>query len=137
MDQPRDTRNDTVILVAVALCVVLLHTLTNGRYGFHRDELATIDDARHLFWGYVVYPPLTPFLARVALELFGTSLRGARFFSALAQAISLVLAGLMARELGGSGWLRLWLHWPSQLPRWRWPPGPCCNTSPSTISGGC
>ena len=101
MDQPRDTRNDTVILVALALGVVLLHTLTNGRYGFHRDELATIDDARHLHWGYVVYPPLTPFLARVALVLFGTSLRGARFFSGLAQAISLVLAGLMARELGG------------------------------------
>ncbi len=101
MDQPHDTHTDTFILFALALGVVLLHTLTNGQYGFHRDELATIDDARNLSWGYVVYPPLTPFLARVALTLFGTSLRGARFFSALAQAISLVLSGLMARELGG------------------------------------
>jgi len=28
-----------------------LHTLTNGQYGFHRDELATLDDARFLDWG--------------------------------------------------------------------------------------
>lgn len=71
--------------------------------------MATIDDARHLAWGYVVYPPITPFLARVALELFGTSLRSARFFSTLAQAIAVVLSGLMARAPGASGWRRLWL----------------------------
>lgn len=93
--------SDSAILALMALAVVLLHTLTNGQYGFHRDELATLDDARHLAWGYVVYPPLTPFLGRVELELFGTSLRGFRFFPALAQGIVLVLAGLAARELGG------------------------------------
>ena len=59
---PRDTRTDTGILLALALCLVLLHTLTSGAYGFHRDELATLDDARHLAWGYVAYPPVTPFL---------------------------------------------------------------------------
>ena len=90
----------TVILLASAL--LLLHCLTNGRYGFHRDELATLDDARHLAWGYVGYPPLTPLLGRLALELFGPSLVGVRFFSALAMSCAMVLAGLMARELGGS-----------------------------------
>src|SRR4051812_41478556 len=74
--------------------------LTGGQYGFHRDELATLDDARHLAWGYVAYPPLTPFFGWLSLELFGTSLRGFRFFPAVAQAIALVLTGLMARELG-------------------------------------
>jgi Dolichyl-phosphate-mannose-protein mannosyltransferase len=97
----RDTRTDTGILLALALCLILLHTLTSGAYGFHRDELATLDDARYLAWGYVAYPPLTPFLGRLALELFGTSVRGVRFFSALAQAVAVVLSGLMARELGG------------------------------------
>jgi 4-amino-4-deoxy-L-arabinose transferase-like glycosyltransferase len=101
MDQPSDARSATSILLALALCVLLLHVVTNGRYGFHRDELATLADARHLAWGYVVYPPVTPFLARLSLAMFGTSLRGARFFPALAQAMALVLAGLMARELGG------------------------------------
>jgi 4-amino-4-deoxy-L-arabinose transferase-like glycosyltransferase len=97
----RDSRADTAILLALALCLLVLHILTNGQYGYHRDELATLDDAHYLAWGYVAYPPVTPFLARVALELFGVSLRGARFFPALAQAIAVLLTGLMARELGG------------------------------------
>ena len=101
MQQPRDTRADTGILIPMGFGLILLHMLTSGAYGFHRDELATLDDASHLAWGYVAYPPVTPFLGRVALELLGTSLRGIRFFSALAQGIAVVLAGLMARELGG------------------------------------
>ncbi len=84
------------------MATLLLHCLTNARYGFHRDELATLDDARRLAWGYVGYPPVAPFVARVALELFGPSLVGLRFFSALALSVVMVLAGLMARELGGS-----------------------------------
>lgn len=92
---------DTAVLILLSLFVVLLHTVVNGQYGFHRDELLTYTNARHLDWGYVVYPPVTPFLARVELVLFGTSLRGFRFFAALAQALALFLAGLAARELGG------------------------------------
>lgn len=93
--------SDTAILVALAFCLALLHIFTNDQYGFHRDELATLDDARHLAWGYVAYPPVTPFLGRVSLALFGASVRGARFFPALAQAACVILAGLMAREMGG------------------------------------
>jgi hypothetical protein len=89
-----------VILLASAL--LLVHCLTNARYGFHRDELATLDDAGHLAWGYVGYPPVTPLLGRLALELFGPSLVGVRFFSALAMSCAMVLAGLTTRELGGS-----------------------------------
>ena len=90
-----------MILLALALFSVVLHTLTNGQYGFHRDELATLDDARRLAWGYVAYPPVTPFIARVALELFGPSLVGVRLFAALAQGAAVLLGGLMAHELGG------------------------------------
>ncbi len=89
-------------LILLALATLLLHCLTNGQYGFHRDELATLDAARRLAWGYVGYPPVAPFVARVAPELFGPSLVGLRFFSALALSVAIVLAGLMARELGGS-----------------------------------
>jgi 4-amino-4-deoxy-L-arabinose transferase-like glycosyltransferase len=81
---------------------LLLHTLTNGQYGFHRDELATLADARHLDWGFPAYPPLTPFIARVAMELFGESQIAVRFFTALAQTIGMVVVGLMAREFGGN-----------------------------------
>ena len=63
-----------------------------------------LEDARHLAWGYVQYPPMTAFLGRVALELFGTSLVGFRFFAAVAMAVAVVLTGLMAKEMGGGKW---------------------------------
>jgi hypothetical protein len=92
---------DLAVLIYIALATLIAHLLTGGRYGFHRDELATLDDARHLAWGYVAYPPLTPFFGRVSLIFFGTSLAGFRFFAALAEAIAVVITGLMARDLGG------------------------------------
>ena len=78
--------SDLGILILLALSRIILHLLTNQQYGFHRDELAFLDDSRHLAWGYVAYPPLTPFIGRIALELFGASTVGARFLSSLAQA---------------------------------------------------
>lgn len=93
--------SDSAILIYLALGTVVLHVLTGNRYGFQRDELATLHDARHLAWGYVAYPPVTPFFGRLSLVLFGTSLAGFRFFAALAEAVAVVLTGLMALELGG------------------------------------
>src|SRR3954447_3327525 len=87
------------LLVVLALGRLALHCTTNWHYGFHRDELGLLDDARYLDWGYVSYPPFTPFIARLALILFGPSLVGVRFFAALAQSAAMILTGLMAREL--------------------------------------
>jgi hypothetical protein len=88
-------------LVGIAVVVAVIHLLTNNRYGFHRDELQFLSDARHLDWGFVAYPPLTPFVERVGLEIFGVSLVGLRLFSVIAQALAIVMTGLMAWELGG------------------------------------
>lgn len=95
-------KSDLFILILLAAIKLVLHLLTNNQYGFHRDELATLHDARNLAWGFIAYPPLTPFLGSIELKLFGTSLVGFRFFSALSQSIVMVFAGLMAKELGGS-----------------------------------
>jgi hypothetical protein len=92
--------NETALLISLCIATVVLH-LIGARYGFHRDELATLDDARHLAWGYVAYPPITPFFARISLFLLGTSLPGFRFFASVSQAIALLLTSLMARDLGG------------------------------------
>jgi hypothetical protein len=94
-------RAEWTILLGLAAIVMLVHLATNGRYGFHRDELQFLSDARHLDWGFVAYPPLTPFLERIGMSLFGLSLVGLRLFSVLAQAAAIVVTGLMARELGG------------------------------------
>ncbi len=96
--------SDLGILILLALSRIILHLLTNQQYGFHRDELAFLDDSRHLARGYVAYPPLTPFIGRIALELFGASTVGGRFLSSLAQGAALVLIGLITRELGSKRW---------------------------------
>lgn len=93
--------SDLAILIYIAAATVIVHLITGTRYGFHRDELATLEDSRHLAWGFVAYPPVTPFFGRISLVLFGTSLTGFRFFAAVAEAVAVVLTGLMARELGG------------------------------------
>jgi hypothetical protein len=93
--------NDLVSLLALAALRLALHLVLNTNYGFHRDELQVLEDARNLDWGYVPYPPLTPFLGWIDLHLFGTSLSGFRFLAAFAQCVAMVLSGLIARELGG------------------------------------
>ncbi len=95
------------LLVGLAAARLVLHCATNWQYGFHRDELGLLDDARFLDWGYVSYPPFTAFIARLALILFGPSLVGVRLFAVLAQCIAMVFTGLMARELGGRKWAQV------------------------------
>lgn len=102
IDRPvRTSQGDLAVLIAIATLCSVAHIATNGRYGFHRDELQFLSDARHLDWGYVSYPPMTPFLEHIGLSLFGLSLVGLRMFSVLAQALVIVISGLMARDLGG------------------------------------
>jgi len=95
-------RRSLILVFAIAATILLLHLLTNMRYGFHRDELQFLSDALHLDWGYVAYPPLTPFIERISMALFGFSLEGLRLFSVLAQAAIVITAGLIARTLGGN-----------------------------------
>jgi len=49
----------------------------------------------------VAYPPITPLIGRAELMLFGTSLVGFRFFAAVAVSFVMVVAGWIAKELGG------------------------------------
>jgi 4-amino-4-deoxy-L-arabinose transferase-like glycosyltransferase len=97
----RNLWSDTAVLWLLGLAFTVLHLIAGGRYGFHRDELLTYSNARDLEWGYVVYPPVTAFLARIELALFETSLIGFRFFAATACGLMAVLTGLMARAMGG------------------------------------
>src|SRR5579863_6866463 len=86
--------SDIGMLILLALARIVLQVFTNGQYGFHQDELVTLDAAaHHLAWGYVAWPPVTPFLARVALSLFGPSVIGLRFFAVLAEGLVMLLVG--------------------------------------------
>jgi len=86
-----------------AAAAVLLQMLTNGRYGYFRDELYFMATGDHLAWGYVDFAPLAAWLMRVSRILLGDSLHAIRFLPALAQGAEVVVTGLIARELGGRG----------------------------------
>jgi hypothetical protein len=89
-------------LVAVAAAVkLLLHLYAGRHYGFFIDELYYLDCAQHLTWGYVDQPPLIAAIAKIARTLFDHSLAGIRLPAALAGAATVLLTGLLARELGG------------------------------------
>lgn len=88
-------------IFVIGAVVLAVQIAVAGRYGWHRDELYFLACSRHLAWGYVDQPPFTPLVARVSTALFGSSLYGLRVFPAAADATIVVLAGLIARDLGG------------------------------------
>ena len=100
-------RSERVQVAALAATVLLLHLVTNAQYDFHRDSLYYLDSARHPAWGYVDYPPVTPTIARLSLFLFGASVWGLRLWPSLAGSLMVVLAALIAYELGGGRAARL------------------------------
>jgi 4-amino-4-deoxy-L-arabinose transferase-like glycosyltransferase len=98
---PSNVGESALPLWIIAAMFGMVHMLTNGRYGFHRDEWQFLSDATNLDWGFIPYPPLTPALQALGLKMFGLSLMGLRFFSVIAQSTVILVSGLMARDLGG------------------------------------
>lgn len=89
------------LLGIAAVLKLLVHLYANRNYGYFVDELYYLACARHLAWGYVDQPPLIALIAWISVALFGESLQAIRFLPALAGAGTVLLAGLIARELGG------------------------------------
>jgi hypothetical protein len=93
--------SDLSIAWVLAAAAVLLQMLTNGRYGYFRDELYFLACSDHLAWGYVDFAPLVALLARVSRVALGDSLHAIRFLPALAEGGQILITGFIARELGG------------------------------------
>src|SRR6266498_2035276 len=56
---------ESALIVSFSAVALLVHLLTNGRYGYFRDELYYIACARHLDFGYIDQPPLSILLGSV------------------------------------------------------------------------
>jgi len=100
----RNYSTESALIVFFGAIALLVHLLTNGRYGYFRDELYYIACGRHLALGYVDQPPLSILLLRLSQALLGDSLFAIRLLPALAGAATVALTGAIARELGGRGW---------------------------------
>jgi hypothetical protein len=100
-DERRFIAGGMAIVVAIAIAKLVLHCAFNNRYGYFRDEFDYLACGNHLAWGYVDQPPLIPFLARISRMILGDSLRAIRFVPAVAASAIVVIAAMIARELGG------------------------------------
>lgn len=89
------------ILILAATAKLLLHLLSMGNYGYNNDELYAIAMSNHLSWGYVDLPPLVPALIALSRLVFGQSLLAMHVIPALTGAVTVILAGLLVREMGG------------------------------------
>jgi 4-amino-4-deoxy-L-arabinose transferase-like glycosyltransferase len=99
---PRPAFATSLVLVQAAIKLVV-HATVNLRtpYGVHRDELLYLAMGHHLkLWG-MDFPPGIAIVAEVSRTFLGDSLVAIRAFPALFGAGVLVLAALVARELGG------------------------------------
>jgi hypothetical protein len=100
---PTFTQTEKITLASVALGCFVLHLVTNlmGAYGFFRDELYYIACTDHLAWGYVDHPPFSLYLLKLSRLLFGDSLTAIRLVPVLMHTGTIVITGLMVKEMGG------------------------------------
>ena len=96
-----DHRLARVPVLAIAGAVVVGLLVLSPLYGFHRDELYFIVAGRHPAFGYDDQGPLTPILSAAAVGLLGLSPTAIRILPAFAIGACVVLAALIARDLGG------------------------------------
>ena len=92
---------DLAVPSLIALLGVLLHVPVLSRYGFHRDELYFAACGERLALGYADHPPWVPWVARLAVDTLGESVVALRLPALAAGALAILLAGALARELGG------------------------------------
>ena len=100
-----------MVVVWIAAIKMVLHFYAGHNYGYFVDELYYLACGRHLAWGYVDQPPLIALAAALTRVLFGESLKAIRFLPAVAGGATVLLTGLIARELGGAASRRVWRRW--------------------------
>jgi hypothetical protein len=90
------------LILVFAAAKLLIHILTSHGYGYFRDELYYLACSDRLAFGYVDQPPLSILLLTVQRTFLGDSLPALRLLPALAGSITVLLIGVMVRQLGGT-----------------------------------
>lgn len=91
------------VVGGVALVKIVAHVVTIliTPYGIHRDEFLYLAMGRYLRFWEMDFPPFIAVLANTARALFGDTLFAIRFFPMIAGTALVIVAALIARELGG------------------------------------
>ena len=88
-------------IYVLAGVTLLFHIAIANRYGIFIDEMYYAACADHLGFGYVDHPPLVALITWLDRSLLGESLLALRLPSMLAGATTVLVVGLIARDLGG------------------------------------
>ncbi|HTJ31322.1 MAG TPA: glycosyltransferase family 39 protein [Acidobacteriaceae bacterium] len=96
--------NALAVTGLLAAIRALLYLIAAPHYGYFRDELYYLACGEHPAWGYMDQPPLIGWMAWLLEHTIGTSLYALRLLPMLADAATIMLAGLLARKLGGGRW---------------------------------
>jgi hypothetical protein len=91
------------LLLGLASIKLAVHLLSAGvlAWGYMTDELYYLDSVDRLDWGFVDHPPLSIAVLGIARAVLGDSLLAVRLLPALLGSLTVVLTGMMAREMGG------------------------------------
>jgi hypothetical protein len=94
--------SEIIFILSLSFIKVIIQLLTNGQYGYFRDEFYYIACGEHPALGYVDHPPFTPMVANLSRLIFGETLFGIRFFPAIAGGLNVLFSGLITKVLGGN-----------------------------------
>src|SRR3972149_5557597 len=89
------------IVIGLAIIKLLIHFFTNTNYELHRDAFLYYSLGEHPDWGYLSVPPLIAVFSKLAVLLFGNTIFALRFFPAIVGSVSVIIIGLIIKELGG------------------------------------
>jgi hypothetical protein len=92
---------DTAVLWVLALFGLFLHLATASRFDFFPDELFWIIMSKHGLAGCAEEFPFQIWMTWLSMVVLGESHFAIRFLPAVAGSASILVTGLIARELGG------------------------------------
>ena len=101
--------NDNVVALSISLFILLLHFYNSAftTYGYFRDELYYLSCTDHPSFGYVDQPPLSILILSLNRFLFGDSLFALRLLPSIANALTILITGLIVKKLGGKTFAQL------------------------------
>ncbi len=94
-------------LLILAIAKIGLHAFALSSYGFHRDEFLYLALGRHPDWGYWSNPPFIGWLSWLVQHTLGDSLAATRLMPLIAGVILVIMAAVMAAEMGGRRYAQL------------------------------
>jgi len=92
--------SENAIIAYLFIAKILFHLL-HPEYGYLRDEFFYIAVSDQFSFQNLDLLPLTPLILKLFTTLFGYSIKSLHFASALFGAVTILLACLITRELGG------------------------------------